>query len=282
MQIGVLAYLMDRGISPVDLARLLEETAISTMLVPDHTHLPVTDGDMPAYAMNTQVYARFMDPFVALTAAAAVTTRLELGTGILLLPQREPIALAKAAGSLDYLSGGRFTLGVAPGWHNDELRHHGIDPRDRYAVFDEYITALREIWTNQTAEFHGRFVDFGPSMSWPKPVRLPRLPIIIGGAGPMAPTRAIRNGDGWYPAAEGEAQNLLDLLPRAQEFRTRAVEAGRPDLQLWVLSERHEPSHVEAMQRLSPDLAVFAIAPGDEASVRERVAEIAAVADQVA
>lgn len=274
MDFGVLAYMTDRGIGITKLAPEVEQHGIDMLLVPDHTHIPVEDTDAPDYAMNTAVYARFMDPFVALTSAAAVTSRLKVATGILLVAQREPIALAKAVGSLDLVSGGRFTLGVGNGWHETELRHHGVEPSSRFAVVSEHVRAMREIWANDVAEFHGRFVDFGPIMSWPKPVG-GSVPVMAGGYGPHAMDRAFEWADGWYPSGAGGAESLRAFAPRFEEFRARAQAAGRPEMKLWLLSEHHDDDHVEAMLELGVDQAVFAIAPGDEAETLARLEEIA-------
>lgn len=276
MEFGVLAYVTDHGISATDLAIAVEERGIDTLLVPDHTHIPMEGTDAPDYAMNTAVYARFMDPFVALASAAAVTTRLKIATGILLVAQREPIALAKAIGSLDFVSGGRLSIGVGSGWHETELRNHGIEPRTRFTVVSEYVRAMREIWSNEITEFHGEYVEFGPMMSWPKPIQ-GRVPVMTGGYGPKVIDRAFDWGDGWFPSALGPAENLRAFAPRFQEFRRRATEEGRPELKLWLLSEHHDDDHMEAMHELGVDQAIFAVAPGDEADSLRRLDEIAAV-----
>lgn len=274
MDFGVLGYVTDRGIGVTKLALEVEGHGIDMLLVPDHSHIPVEDAEAPDYAMNTAVYARLMDPFVALASAAAVTTRLKIATGIVLAAQREPIALAKAASSLDVVSGGRFTLGVGHGWHETELRHHGVEPRSRFAVVSEHVRAMREIWTKEAAEFHGRFVSFGPIMSWPKPVR-GSIPVMAAGYGPRAVDRAFEWADGWYPSGAGGADSLRAYAPRFEEFRARAHAEGRPEMKLWLLSEHHEDDHVEAMLELGVDQAVFAIAPGDEAETLTRLEEIA-------
>jgi probable F420-dependent oxidoreductase len=162
------------------------------------------------------VYYRSLDPFVTLAAAAAVTERLELGTGIALVPQRDPIILAKEVASLDLVSGGRAVLGIGAGWNREEMRNHGTDPKTRMALMREYVLAMNEIWTKEQAEFHGEFVDFDPIYSWPKPVRRP--PVLIGGWGPKTFDRVLEYGDGWLPIAErGDA-----LASAVTELRERA------------------------------------------------------------
>ncbi|MFC4948128.1 LLM class F420-dependent oxidoreductase [Pseudonocardia sp. GCM10023141] len=198
MKIGVGAFLTDRSIRPDVLARAVEERGFESLLVPEHSHIPVSrespypaGGEMPSY------YARMVSPFVALAAAAAVTERITLGTAVTLLPQRDVIHTAKEVASLDLISDGRMILGVAPGWNREQTRSHGADPRTRGALLDEQIQALKAIWTQDEAEFHGKFVDFDPLWSWPKPVQQPHVPIYVGGWGPAAITRLRDHGDGW-------------------------------------------------------------------------------------
>jgi probable F420-dependent oxidoreductase len=175
MKFGVSTFMTDEGLQPAELARALEERGLDSLFVAEHTHIPVSEqppdpsGDLPA-----RDYYRAIDPFVALAAAAAVTERLLVGTGIALVVQRDPIALAKETASLDHLSQGRFQLGVGLGWNRQEMRNHGTDPKTRMALLRERVLAVKEIWTSEQAEFHGEFVDFEPIFSWPKPVQRPQ------------------------------------------------------------------------------------------------------------
>jgi len=130
-----------------------------------------------------------------MTYAAAATTTLRLGTGVCLMPQREPIATAKTVASLDLLSHGRVLFGVGAGWIPEEIANHGIDPAARWAVMDERVQAMREIWTHDEAEYHGRHVDFDPIWSWPKPAQQPHPPILVGGAGKGVIRRVLAYGD---------------------------------------------------------------------------------------
>jgi len=169
MRIGAAIFPTDRGIHPAELARELEARGFESLWLPEHTHIPVSrrtpypgGGDLPDY------YARALDPFVALGAAATATTKLLLGTGVCLVIERDPIVLAKEVATLDWLSGGRALFGVGGGWNREEMRNHGTDPATRWDLMRERILAMKEIWTRDEAEFHGRFVDFGPIWSWPK------------------------------------------------------------------------------------------------------------------
>jgi probable F420-dependent oxidoreductase len=219
MKFGVSTFVTDEGIGPAALGVALEERGFASLYLAEHTHIPVArqtpypgGGDLPRH------YYRTLDPFVALTAAGVVTERLELGTGIALINQRDPILLAKETASLDLVTGGRAVLGVGAGWNREEMLHHGTDPKTRMARMREYVLAVKEIWANDQASFHGEFVDFDPIFSWPKPVRRP--PVLIGGWGPKTLERVLEYGDGWMPVTGGDrdgslARAVADLRARA-------------------------------------------------------------------
>ncbi|MCO5989253.1 LLM class F420-dependent oxidoreductase [Actinoallomurus spadix] len=217
MRFGVSTFVTDEGIAPAALGRALEERGFASLFVAEHTHIPVSretpypgGGDLP------RVYYRTLDPIVSLTAAAVVTERLTLGTGIALVPQRDPIVFAKEIASLDLVSGGRAVLGIGGGWNREEMRDHGTDPKTRMALMRERVLAMREIWANDEAEFHGEYVDFDPMFSWPKPVRTP--PVLVGGWGPKTFDRVLEYGDGWMPIAEDPAR----IAEGVRELRERA------------------------------------------------------------
>jgi probable F420-dependent oxidoreductase len=169
-----------------------------------------------------------MDPFVSLTAAAVVTKTLKLGTGICLVQQRDPIQTAKLVASIDQVSGGRFLFGVGTGWNAEEMADHGTAFDTRNKLARERIEAMKEMWTQSKAEYHGDMVDFPPMMMWPKPAQKPYPPVIVGGAWPYAARRAVRYGDGWIPhAALPPHDDVTDFIP---EFQQMARDAGRdPD-----------------------------------------------------
>jgi probable F420-dependent oxidoreductase len=166
-----------------------------------------------------------MDPFVTLAAAATATSRLQVATGICLVVQRDPIQTAKQVASLDQISGGRFLFGVGAGWNAEEMEDHGTAFATRFSVMQERVEAMKAIWTKSKPEFHGKFVDFPPMMTWPKPVQKPHPPVIVGGAFPYGARRAIAFGDGWVPHSRRPAYG--DVLPLLPEFRKLAAEAGR-------------------------------------------------------
>ncbi|MBB5918867.1 putative F420-dependent oxidoreductase [Nocardia transvalensis] len=199
MKIGVNTFLTDEGISGPKLGVALEERGFESLFLAEHSHIPASrESAYPGGGELPRVYYRTLDPFVALAAVAQATETLILGTGVTLLIQRDLIHTAKEVASLDLLSGGRFVFGVGVGWNREEMADHGTDPKTRGALLDEQLEALVRIWTQDLAEYHGRFVDFDPMFAWPKPVQRPHPPIFIGGA-EAAAKRAIRHGVGWVP-----------------------------------------------------------------------------------
>ena len=200
MRFGIATFITDEGIRPDVLGRALEERGFSSLWLAEHSHIPVRrESPYPGGGELPRKYLRTLDPFVALTAAAVVTSRLVLGTGIVLLPQRDVIHTAKQVASLDVVSGGRVAFGVGVGWNREEMRNHGTDPATRGALMDEQLAALTQIWTTEQAEYHGEHVDFDPIHQWPKPVQRPHPPIYVGGESPAALRRLATHGDGWLP-----------------------------------------------------------------------------------
>jgi probable F420-dependent oxidoreductase len=214
MGVGVLTFITDQGIGPVELGQALEQRGFESLFLAEHSHIPV--DAMTPYPMGGPIpekYYRTLDPFVALTAAAVATEKLVLGTGIALVPQRDPIQTAKEVTSLDLLSEGRFRFGVGVGWLREEIANHGVDPRVRGKVADERLRAMIEIWTQEKAEFHGEFVNFDPIYSWPKSVTKPYPPLYLGG-GPASFNRIARLNAGWLPmspSAEVLSRQLEEL-----------------------------------------------------------------------
>ena len=215
MKIGVNTFLTDEGIGARVLGPALEERGFESLFLSEHSHIPASrESPYPGGGELPRVYYRTMDPFVALGAVAMVTERLILGTGVTLLVQRDPIHTAKEVATLDHLSEGRVVLGVGIGWNREEMADHGTDPGTRGILLDEQLAAIRAIWTQDLAEYHGRFVDFDPIFAWPKPVQRPHPPIFIGG-GAAAAQRAIRLGLGWVPngvADPGKVAGQLAVL----------------------------------------------------------------------
>jgi probable F420-dependent oxidoreductase len=234
MQIGASIFFTDYSMAPTDLAVALEQRGFDSLWVAEHSHMPVTRRFTHPLgeAALTKEYFDVMDPFVALSAAAAVTTRLKLGTAICLVIQRDTIQTAKLVASLDQVSRGRFLFGIGCGWNAEEMENHGTDYETRALKMREQIEAMKEIWTKDTAEYHGEIVDFSPMQAWPKPVQKPHPPVIVGGAFRLAGRRAIRYGNGILPAApsagSGSPEDFMPLL------REMAEKAGRDPASLSV------------------------------------------------
>jgi probable F420-dependent oxidoreductase len=224
MRYGVTMFMTDQTMSPVELARAVEERGLSSLYVPEHTHIPTSRRTPPPTgdAELRDEYKRTLDPFVALSMAAAVTERLVVGTGICLVAQRDPVVTAKAVASLDRLSGGRFVLGVGFGWNADEIETHGVAMADRRDVAREHVLAMRALWRDDVASYDGQHVHIAPSWSWPKPVRPEGPPVLVGGAaGPRLFAHVAEYANGWIPIGGAGIRAALPELHRACEAAGR-------------------------------------------------------------
>src|SRR4029077_3618733 len=200
MHIGAAMFFTGYSMPPGELARALEARDFESLWAPEHSHIPSSRATpFPQGGELPKKYYDVMDPFVVLTAAAVATKMLKVGTGVCLVAQRDPIQTAKLVASLDQVSGGRFLFGVGGGWNAEEMADHGTAFATRFKLIRENIAAMKEIWTKSEAEYHGELVDFPPMLSWPKPVKRPPPPVIVGGAFPYAARRALAYGDGWIP-----------------------------------------------------------------------------------
>jgi len=246
MQFGAAMFFTDYSMRPDELARALEERGFESVWAPEHSHIPLTrKSSYPAGGELPKKYYDVMDPFVTLTAAAMATKTLKVATGICLVVQRDPIQTAKLVASIDQVSNGRFLFGVGGGWNADEMADHGTDYKTRFSLMRERLDAMKAIWTQSKAEYHGKFVDFGPMMTWPKPVQKPHPPILMGGNFPHGAKRAIAFGDAWMPhASRPDYPDVVEFLPR---FRQMAAEAGRePDaLPVTVFGTPLDPDRIK-------------------------------------
>ncbi len=205
VDVGIYFFPTADGASITEVATLIEERGFESLFVPEHSHFPATRTAFsdPGHGALPERYRRIYDPFVSLSAAAAVTTRIRLGTAACILPIRDVILAAKAAATLDRISEGRFDFGVGAGWNFEELQTHGVDPAARFAQLREKVLAMTEIWSREEAEFHGDHVSFDPIWVWPKPVQQPRPRIFVAGHGAAGARRALEYGDGWLPSHRG-------------------------------------------------------------------------------
>jgi len=226
MKVGGAVFFTDYSMTPAEMGRALEERGFDSLWSPEHSHIPLSrKSPFPSGGEVPKKYYDAIDPFVALTAAAATTSKLLVGTGVCLVAQRDPIQTAKLVASIDHVSNGRFLFGVGNGWNQDEMENHGTVFESRHKLARERIEAMKVIWTKSKAEYHGEFVNFDPMMAWPKPVQKPHPPILVGGAFPFSARRALRYGDGWIPhRARKQYDDVFDLMPH---FRQMAAEAKR-------------------------------------------------------
>jgi probable F420-dependent oxidoreductase len=259
VDIGITTFAGSYGIEPPMLGRAVEERGFESLFFTEHTHIPVhsrrTDGSSP------RRFAETYDPFVALSAVAAVTRTIRLGTGVCLVTQRDPIVTAKEVACLDRLSGGRFLFGVGAGWNRMELANHGTDPRTRMGLFAERVLAMRRIWTADEAEFHGTYVDFEPIWSWPKPLQRPHPPVLVAGNGPGAEDRVLAFGDGWFPQCEGLA-DADELSERAAALRRRAADAGRGPIPITVFNTPPDRRLLDALADADIDRCLLLLPAG--------------------
>jgi probable F420-dependent oxidoreductase len=258
MDFGVVMFPTDYAIRPDQLGRALEERGFESVWFPEHTHIPASRrSPWPGGANLPKEYWSGYDPFVALTVAATATTRLRLGTGICLVVERDPIITAKVVASVDRLSGGRFLFGIGGGWNAEEMENHGTEFKKRWRVLRERVSAMKEIWTKEEAEFHGEFVRFDKIWSHPKPVQKPHPPIIMGGDGPTTFDRVIEFADGWMPIAR-PGRNPAEKIPA---LRQRAEKAGRDpkSISVTIFFARPDRATVDALRAAGVDRAIFGV-----------------------
>jgi probable F420-dependent oxidoreductase len=249
MRHGIVLFTSDRGITPAQAARAAEERGFDAFYVPEHTHIPVRrkaahprTGDA---TLPDDRYVRTLDPWVSLATAAAVTSRIRLGTAVALPVESDPVTLAKTIATLDHLSGGRVTVGAGFGWNTDELADHGVPAARRRTVLREYVEAMRALWTQEEAAYDGEFVKFGPCWAFPKPTQA-HVPLIIGaGGGPKTFSWIARHADGWMTTpGEQDIGGKAAALRQAWAAESRP---GAPDIRVLI-----------AARPTSDDLATWA------------------------
>jgi probable F420-dependent oxidoreductase len=261
MKLGALMFPTDKGIQPVELAKELEARGYDAMWFPEHSHIPVSRrtpwGGREGAPPLPEEYWRTHDQFMALAAAAAVTTKLKLGTGITLVAQRDPLWLAKEVATLDHLSNGRAMLGIGYGWNHEEMENHGIDVTRRRALVREKMLACIELWTKDEASFAGEFVNFEPSWSWPKPIQLPHPPIVFGAAAsPVTLRHLIEFGDAWMPI-----EGRWPIGESWQKVLQTASDAGRDPatLALGIYGVKPDIAHITGLMEAGATFAAVGI-----------------------
>ncbi len=280
MHIGIMMFSTDQTVQPAPLARMIEERGFEAMFLPEHSHIPATrttpyprGGDLPPE------YYRTHDMFVGLAAAATAAPRLTIGTGITVVPQHDAIQLAKLVASLDHVAEGRLVFGIGFGWNSDEIEDHGVVFKERREVAREKMLAIRRLWTEELASFDGKYVGFGPSYMWPKPVQRPGPPVVVGGAaGPKLFRHIAEYADGWAPIGPRTIMEGLPALRRAFE------EAGRDpaSIRLHAFDHRGEPGLVEHYASLGVERLVINIGPERRAELERTLDGLAPLVDRVA
>src|SRR5215831_9698230 len=265
MEIGLSLFPTANAIHPVRLAKEAEARGFESLFFIEHTHIPASrrtpyplGGELPS------IYWQSYDPFVALAQAAAVTTQLRVGTGICLVPEHHPLALAKRIASLDALSNGRFIFGIGAGWNAEELENHGVRFRDRWAVTRESVLAMKEVWTRKDASFHGKHVDFDAVWSEPKPVQKPHPPILIGASSRQAVERVADYGDGWMPI-----MGSCDLKERLTQLEQACAKRGRDarKLDVSVFAAPTAPGELDKLAKLGVRRVILPLPTQDESRI---------------
>jgi len=277
MNIGLSLALPAYTIDPAFLARTAEQLGFESIWYAEHPVVPVSSTS-PFPATGGAIpdeYAHFDDPYIALAMAAAVTTELKLGTGITLIPERNPLLLAKQVAALDLHSGGRFLFGIGTGWLAEETEIMGGDFPRRWTQTREAIEVMKALWTNDEAEYHGKYFDFPPVRSYPKPAQVPHPPVIIGGMAPNVLRRIVDHGDGWLPNRVTPAE----LESSRRRLDTMATEAGRDpaSITISVYGQAPDPTLVKSLFAAGADRVIVRaehVATEAEAGAQlERMAE---------
>ena len=262
MNLGIFTYNTDYTIAVDELARAVEQRGCESLWVPEHTHIPASRATpFPGGGELPREYSHMADPFTSLAAAAAVTERIKLGTGICLINQHDPIALAKQVATVDRLSNGRVIFGVGAGWNAEEMGNHGVEFKERWPQLRERVEAMKALWTQEEASYHGRYVNFDKVWSYPKPVQQPHPPVLLGTFGSeIGRQRVADYGDGWIPVTSF----FRDVPAVVDDMRARAVEAGREaDITVSMLFIPPFPPEHKIAEALScdPERIVISLPP---------------------
>ena len=268
--IGIFYFATEYGHNVVDVARDAEQRGFESLWLPEHTHIPVSRKT--PYAGGAELpeeYTHTLDPFVALAAVATATKRIRLATGISLLIEHDTITMAKTVATLDLLSNGRAILGVGGGWNREEAEHHGVEWSQRFQQLEEQISAIKVIWANEEASFHGDHVRFDPIWSWPKPIQRPHPPIVLGGETDHTLRRVIKHCDGWLPRAR-DPEIIVRGIARLNEL---AQEAGRDpeSISINVFAPRPDAELIDRFKSMGVARIVLWLPPEDRNAVSRRL-----------
>jgi probable F420-dependent oxidoreductase len=268
VKFGIAIFPTDYAISMTELAPAVEQLGFESLWVAEHSHIPASRlSAWPGGAELPKHYWHSLDPFVALTAAALASRTLMVATGICLVVQRDPIHTAKQVASVDHISNGRFLFGVGAGWNREEMADHGTDFSTRFKLMSERVEAMKAIWTQDEAEYHGELVDFGPMWCWPKPIQKPHPPVLLGGSGPGVLKRVVAYADGWMP----NRGNDLERIPELQEL---ARAAGRGLIPVTTYPKA-EPAAIEQAAKAGVDRCIWYVPPDGRDQALARLEELA-------
>jgi probable F420-dependent oxidoreductase len=276
---GAMMFPTDYAIQPAELAKAVEERGLDSLFFPEHTHIPSSRRTpFPGGGELPMEYSHTHDLFVALTAAAVVTKRIKLGTGICLVIEHDPILLAKQVASLDVISNGRVIFGIGGGWNAEEMEDHGTDFKRRWKVLRERILAMKEIWSKEKAEFHGEFVNFDPIWSWPKPVQPGGPPVLLGSGAKKCFERIADYCDGWIPINRGDA-----LKQGLQELKETVQRKGRcfEDMELVLFGASPREDSAKKLIDWGFSHIVFLLPPAKADTVLPLLDQQAKVADSL-
>jgi probable F420-dependent oxidoreductase len=267
MKFGINILARASSVDLREIAKRIEAAGFDSLFLPEHTHIPVKGDSHSAGAETQERMKELPDPYSMLMAIASVTTTLRIGTGISLIAQHDPIAMAKRIATIDQISEGRFILGIGAGWNRSEAANHGVAARKRWAVMRENVLAMKQIWSQEQASFHGKYVDFDEIWSWPKPAQFPWPPVYVGGEGPGVLDRVLDYGDAWGPHPhEGDIQ-------RIEHLQARAAHAGRGKVPITLFNVPHDVGMVEGYMAAGAERCVLYSYDDGPGTIETRLAE---------
>ena len=276
MKLGVTMFATDYAIRPDELARACEDRGFESIWFPEHTHIPTSRrSPWPGGAALPKEYWHTHDLLVSLMAAAAATKTIKVGSGICLVIEHDPIVLAKEVASVDQLSNGRLIFGIGGGWNAEEMENHGTPFNRRWKLLRERIEAMKVIWSDEAAEYHGEFVNFDPIWSYPKPAQKPHPPILLGTLSEQGLNRVVRYCDGWIPVG----LMLKDLPAAVRDLRARAEQAGRKpqEVPVSIFGAAAKEAALQQYQELGVERTVFGLPPAERDKVLPLLDQYAAM-----
>ena len=268
MKFGLSLFTTDNSARPDEAAAAVEHHGFDSFWVSEHSHIPLAT-DFPMGTDIPREYKSMLDPFISLTVAATATRNIRLGTAICLITQRDPVNTAKSVATLDLLSAGRVELGIGAGWNEAELLSHRTDPATRFRLMRERVEAMQALWTQEVAEYHGRFVHIERSWQWPKPVQTPHPPVLVAGGGPNVLKRVVEYGNGWMPsvvpaeipAMRGRVTPIADLDEMVPTLYRMAEAAGLAKPSIVITGIGLDGDVYKRLSRLGVDRMILRLPP---------------------